>query len=98
MLKRRQAIEPIIAHLKADHQMNRCHLQGADGDGLHAALCAAGYNIHWLVRMIVKKGLTLFLRLLRATGLTDFTDLQRKLRGICTVNPNKSDFMNWVVG
>jgi IS5 family transposase len=26
-LKRRQAIEPIIGHLKADHRMNRCHLK-----------------------------------------------------------------------
>jgi hypothetical protein len=47
-LKRRQAIEPIIGHLKADHRMNRCHLQGADGDSLHAVLCAAGY-LHSLV-------------------------------------------------
>ncbi len=28
-LKRRQAIEPIIGHLKVDHRMNRCHLLGA---------------------------------------------------------------------
>jgi IS5 family transposase len=42
MLKRRQAIEPIIGHLKADHRMNRCHLKGADGDSLDAVLCAAG--------------------------------------------------------
>ena len=43
MLKRRQAIEPIIGHLKADQRMNRCHLKGAEGDSLHAVLCAAGY-------------------------------------------------------
>jgi IS5 family transposase len=95
MLKRRQAIEPIIGHLKADHRMNRCHLKGADGDSLHAVLCAAGYNIRWLLRMIVKKGLSFFLRLLQAAGLTD---LQRKLRGIFTVNSTKSASMNWVVG
>ena len=98
MLKRRQAIEPIIGHLKADHRMNHCQLKGAEGDSLHAVLCAAGYNIRWLLRMIVNIGLSLFLRLLEAAGLTDFTDLQRKLRGIFTVNPNKSGFMNWVVG
>lgn len=28
MLKRRQAIEPIIGHLKQDHRMDRCHLKG----------------------------------------------------------------------
>jgi IS5 family transposase len=68
-LKRRQAIEPIIGHLKAEHRMDRCHLKGEIGDRLHAVLCAAGYNIRWLLRMIAKKGITflrLFLRL-RAT-------------------------------
>ena len=57
-LKRRQAIEPIIGHLKSDHRMQRCHLKGEIGDRLHAVLCAAGYNIKWLLRMIVKKGIT----------------------------------------
>ena len=71
-LKRRQAIEPIIGHLKADHRMNRCHLKGSLGDSLHAVLCAAGYNIRWLLRMIVKKGISLFLGLLLSTGLGEF--------------------------
>jgi len=66
-LKRRQAIEPIIGHLKIDHRMERCHLKGEQGDRLHAVLCAAGYNIKWLLRMIAKKGVPflwrLFLRL-----------------------------------
>ena len=44
-LKRRQAIEPAIGHAKSDHRMDRCWLQGADGDALHAVLCAAGFNI-----------------------------------------------------
>lgn len=63
LLKRRQAIEPIIGHLKADHRMERCHLKGEQGDSLHAVLCAAGYNIRWLLRMIVKKGLAFLRRL-----------------------------------
>jgi transposase, IS5 family len=58
LLKRRQAIEPIIGHLKQDHRMGRCHLKGETGDRLHAVLCAAGYNIQWLMRMIAKKGIT----------------------------------------
>jgi IS5 family transposase len=95
MLKRRQAIEPIIGHLKVDHRMNRCHLKGSLGDSLHAVLCAAGYNIRWLLRMIIKKGVGLFLRLLQAVGLTD---LQRKLRQIFTVNPANSASINWVMG
>ena len=73
LLERRQAIEPIIGHLKADHRMDRCHLKGETGDRLHAVLCAAGYNIRWLLRMIAKKGLRallpLLLRLLRLAAM-----------------------------
>ena len=52
-VRRRQAIEPVIGHLKADHRMDRCWLKGAEGDALHAVLCAAGFNIRWLLRAIV---------------------------------------------
>jgi len=48
--------EPIIGHLKADHRVDRCHLKGEYGDRLHAVLCAAGYNMKWLLRMIAKEG------------------------------------------
>jgi IS5 family transposase len=57
LLKRRQAIEPLIGHTKADHRMDRCWLQGALGDALHALSCAAGYNIRWLLRAITRLGL-----------------------------------------
>ena len=57
LLKRRQAIEPLIGHTKADHWMDRCWLQGAVGDALHALSCAAGYNIRWLLRAIARLGL-----------------------------------------
>ncbi len=56
-LRRRQAIEPIIGHLKADHRLGRCPLKGAMGDCLHAVLCAAGYNLRWLLRAIARKGI-----------------------------------------
>ena len=56
-LKRRQAIEPLIGHAKADHRMDRCWLKGPDGDALHAVLCAAGFNIRWLLRAIARLGL-----------------------------------------
>ena len=51
-LRRRQAVEPAIGHLKADHRMDRCWLKGSEGDALHAVLCAAGFNIRWLLRAI----------------------------------------------
>ncbi|MFY7867015.1 IS5 family transposase, partial [Roseateles sp.] len=66
-LKRRQAIEPLIGHAKADHRMDRCWLKGAEGDALHAVLCAAGFNIRWLLRAIAKMGLAALL--LALTGL-----------------------------
>lgn len=64
MLKRRQAVEPIIGHLKQDHRLARCHLKGETGDRLHAVLCAAGYNIRWLMRMIAQKGLAFLAQIL----------------------------------
>ena len=66
-LKRRTAVEPAIGHLKSDHRMDRCWLQGALGDALHAISCAAGYNLRWLLRAIARLGLgAVFLRLLHA--------------------------------
>ena len=58
LLKRRQAIEPLIGHIKTDHRMDRCWLQGAVGDALHALSCAAGYNTCWLMRAIARLGLS----------------------------------------
>jgi IS5 family transposase len=69
LLKRRQAIEPIIGHLKSDNRMNRCHLKGPEGDAIHVVLCAAWYNIRWLLRMIRKRGLGLYLALIKVIGL-----------------------------
>ena len=82
--RRRQAIEPIIGHLKADHRMDRCHLKGEQGDRLHAVLCAAGYNLRWLLRMIAKKGVPflqqLYLRLCQAAALSpNWPRMLRKL-------------------
>jgi IS5 family transposase len=57
-LKRRQAIESIIGHVKHDHGMRRCWLKGQTGDAQqHAVLCAAGYNLRWLLRAVVRLGL-----------------------------------------
>jgi len=51
-LRRRQAVEPAIGHLKSDHRMDRCWLKGAVGDALHAVSCAAGFNLRWLMRAV----------------------------------------------
>ena len=44
----------MIGHTKSDNRMDRCWLPGALGDALHALSCAAGYNIRWLMRAIVR--------------------------------------------
>ncbi|MBB3759547.1 IS5 family transposase [Xanthomonas arboricola] len=51
-IKRRQAVEPVIGHLKQDCRLDRCRLKGAQGDALHVLGCAAGYNLRWLLRWI----------------------------------------------
>ncbi|OOG51170.1 IS5 family transposase [Polaromonas sp. C04] len=70
LLKRRQAVEPAIGHLKADHRMNRCWLKGSMGDALHALSCALGYNLRWLIRALVRLSLTGFLLALLLTRWT----------------------------
>ncbi len=61
----------MISHLKSDHRMNRCHLKGAQGDAIHTVLCAAGYNLRWLLRMIRKKGIGFYFGLIRRLGLNN---------------------------
>jgi hypothetical protein len=67
-------IAPIIGYLKSDNHKDSCHLKGKTWDKLHAVLCAAGYNIQWLLRMNTKKGVTflnkLYLRLQKLRRLT----------------------------
>ena len=64
--------------------MDRCYLKGEQGDRLNAVLCATGYNIKWLLRMIAKKGVTflrgLYLRLCQAAGVRpDWTQVLREM-------------------
>ena len=47
--------------------MDRCHLKGEMGDRIRAVLCAAGYNLRWLMRNLAKKHRKAFLALLQRT-------------------------------
>lgn len=94
LLKRRQAIEPIIGHLKSDHRMDRCYLKGEEGDRINAVLCAAGYNIRWLLRMIAKKGVPflrhLYLQLCGAAAQQPYWTLMlRELLHVVAAPPGK---------
>jgi IS5 family transposase len=100
LLKRRQAIEPIIGHLKADHRMDRCYLKGEQGDRIHAVLCAAGYNIKWLLRMIAKKGVTflrgLYLRLCGVAGVRSYwMAMLRELLQVTAMPAHKRLAVGW---
>jgi IS5 family transposase len=50
-LKRRNAVEPVIGHLKSDGRLARNFLKGDEGDAMNALLCGAGHNM----RKILKK-------------------------------------------
>lgn len=50
-LKRRNAVEPVIGHLKSDGRLARNFLKGMEGDAMNALLCGAGHNM----RKILKK-------------------------------------------
>ncbi|SMG02936.1 Mobile element protein [Burkholderia singularis] len=56
-LRRRQVVELVIGHVKADHGLRRCWLKGASGDARHVVLCATDFNLRWLQRAIVQMGI-----------------------------------------
>jgi IS5 family transposase len=51
-LKRRNAIEPIIGHMKNDGLMHRNYLKGSDGDAINVILCGAGQNLRLILRYL----------------------------------------------
>jgi IS5 family transposase len=51
-LRRGAAVEPVIAHLKAEHRMGRNYLWSRHGDTTNAVLAAAGYNFRRLIRWL----------------------------------------------
>ena len=51
-LKRRNAIEPIIGHMKNDGLLDRNYLKGVDGDAINVVLCAAGQNLRLILRYL----------------------------------------------
>jgi len=51
-LQRRNAIEPLIGHLKSDGLRGRNFLKGAEGDKLNAVLCGVGQNLRAILRQL----------------------------------------------
>ena len=67
--------------------MDRYHLLGEMGDRLHAVLCAAGYNIRWLLRMIAKRGIGPLVVILLRALLRLLHTVAQALRAITTPLP-----------
>jgi IS5 family transposase len=74
LLKRRQAIEPSIGHLKTDGLLVRNWLKGSEGDAIHAVLCGAGHHL----RLILAHLRVLLLALIL---LTHYAGNWSRLRG-----------------
>lgn len=51
-LKRRNAVEPVIGHMKNDGHLGRNFLKGAVGDAMNALLCGAGHNMRKILRQL----------------------------------------------
>ena len=51
-LKRRNAVEPVIGHLKSDGRLARNFLKGVQGDAMNALLCGAGHNMRKILRKL----------------------------------------------
>ena len=51
-LKRRNAVEPVIGHMKSDGRLARNFLKGVAGDAMNALLCAAGHNLRKILRKL----------------------------------------------
>lgn len=51
-LKRRNAVEPVIGHMKNDGRLGRNFLKGVAGDAMNALLCGAGHNLRKILRRL----------------------------------------------
>ena len=51
-IKRRNAVEPVIGHLKSDGRLARNFLKGVQGDAMNALLCGAGHNMRKILRKL----------------------------------------------
>jgi len=71
-LCRRNAIEPLIGHLKSDGLLGRNFLKGIEGDKLNALLCGAGQNLRAILRH-----LRIFLRRVWIEDLCSRLDFHR---------------------
>jgi len=80
-LKRREAIEPVIGHLKSDGLLGRNYLKGTEGDQLNVMLSCAGHNLRLILRQ---------LRVFCA-------QIWRNLWALLVASERKGEFNRWVI-
>jgi transposase, IS5 family len=80
LLKRRNAIEPTIGHMKNDGLLRRNWLKGSLGDAMHAVLCGAGHNLRLILAHLRVLYFALFgfaaLAMLALSSPPKYTELQ----------------------
>lgn len=54
-IKRRQAIEPHIGHMKSEGKLGRNFLKGFLGDQINSILCGVGHNLRLLFNFFQKQ-------------------------------------------
>lgn len=71
--------------------MQRCWLKGSEGDALYAVLCAADYNLLWLLRATARKGLKAFFVpvLWLAMGLTWLSSVPDRTPNLAAMAKNE---------
>ena len=74
-LKRRNAVEPSIGHMKSDGRLARNFLKGEVGDAMNAILCGAGHNL----RKILKRLALCWLKMLQLFYRVSLFDIQTPL-------------------
>lgn len=61
MMKRRQAIEPHIGHMKSEGKLNRNYLKGKLGDQMNALLVGIGHNLRLILATLRRTKEEMFL-------------------------------------
>ena len=82
-LKRRQAIEPIIGHLKHDGWLVRNHLKGTEGDSMNVLLSCAGHNLRLILKRLRDRCARIFLAQFFPGLFTKKGGFERQLRFWC---------------
>lgn len=80
-LRRREAIEPVIGHLKSDGLLERNYLKGTQGDQMNVMLSCAGHNL----RLILRR-LRIF-----------YPQIWRSLWALLVPSWRKGEYKSWVI-